>query len=227
MKYVPIALIFSSFVLFFASCDDSEAVCEKNWFILQRNTSSKIEVDTTKNQLSMQVDDASGMVAEVYQTTVSGDFNFLTDFSNFSAPNNADSLAFAGLVLYDPTVPDTILDTSIVMAAIMNNRLMAVATVTDTVYTQTNSIDGQFSVRRTGNTIRVRAISGLDTAQIIRNYRASPTRIGFRFGTLDSLSVSPGLLGIKIDKFEVISGGQGIALIVSDDFICNSTGKIE
>ncbi len=227
MKYVPIALIFSSFVLFFASCDDNEASCEKNWFILQRNTSSKIEVDTVKNQLSMQVDDASGLVAEVYQTTVSGDFNFLTDFSNFSRPNSSDSLAFAGLVLYDPTVPDTILDTSIVMAAIMNNRLMAVATVTDTIYSQTNAIDGQFSVRRTGNTIRIRAVAGLDTAQIIRNYRARPTRIGFRFGTLDSLSVSPGLLGIKIDKFEVISGGQGIQPIVSDDFICNSTGKIE
>jgi hypothetical protein len=227
MKYLPIALIFSSFVLFFISCDNDEAECEKNWYILQRNTSSKIEVDTTKNQLSIQVDDASGLIAEVYQTTVSGDFNFLADFSNYSTPNSSDSLSFAGLVLYDPTVPDTILDTSIVMAAIMNNRLMAVATVTDTVYNQTNAIDGQFSVRRTGNTIRIRAIAGLDTAQIIRNYRARPTRIGFRLGTLDSLSVSPGLLGIKIDKFEVISGGQGIQPIVSDDFICNSTGKTD
>ncbi len=74
--------------------------------------------------------------------------------------------------------------------------------------------------------ITVKSISGFDTAVIERVYKAQPSRVGFRIGTLDSSVAASGMLGIKITNFEVITGAnQGLNPIVSDDFKCNSLGK--
>jgi len=217
--------LLTGFILFF-SCDSGEGDCQKNWYVSLRNPSAIVEIDTINDELSMQMENPSGVDAETYQRTVSGDFNFRIDFRNFARPNLTDDISYAALVLYDPTVPDTILDTSIVMAGIMNGKLFAVATVSDTVYTNTNGDKGIFNVRRTGNMITVKSISGFDTAVIERVYKAQPSRVGFRIGTLDSSVAASGMLGIKITNFEVITGAnQGLNPIVSDDFKCNSLGK--
>ena len=219
--------LLTGFILFF-SCDSGEGECPKNWYVSLRNPAAIVEIDTLNDELSMQMENPSGVDIETYQRTVTGDFNFRIDFRNFSRPNITDDISYAALVLYDPTIPDTILDTSIVLAGIMNGKLFTVATVTDTVTKNTNGNSGVFNVRRTGNLLTVKSISGFDTAVIERVYKAQPSRIGFRIGTIDSSVAASGMLGIKITNFEVITGGnQGLNPIVSDEFKCNSLGKLD
>ena len=66
--------LIAGFILFF-SCDNGAGDCPKNWYVSLRNPSAIVEIDTLNDELSMQMENPSGVDAETYQRTVSGDFN--------------------------------------------------------------------------------------------------------------------------------------------------------
>jgi len=212
--FLPLLAVF----VFAISCKETED-CTQLWFVNDKAIGvSNIFIDEEQFELSVQFNNWSGLAAEIFQDNIGGNFSVIADYRNWQTGTAAAEPYFA-LTIWDPTLPDTILDTTIVEVGLMRNRLYSMTELGDTVFRTTNSTDGSLRLSRAGSSITAIAIAGIDTAFATGSYIGKPRRIGFRIGTKDSTKVSFGTTGVKVSKFEVVNSNGSI---VRDDFNCNS-----
>jgi hypothetical protein len=212
--FLPILFIF----VFVTGCEKTES-CTSLWFVNNFAVgASNIFIDEEQFELSVQFNNWSGLAAEIFQDNIGGNFSVIADYRNWQT-GTASAEPYFALTIWDPTLPDTILDTTIVEVGLMRNRLYSMTELGDTTFRTTNSTEGSLRLTRAGNSITAIAIAGIDTAFATGTYIGKPRRIGFRIGTKDSTKVSFGTTGIKIPTFEVVNTNGSI---VRDDFNCNS-----
>jgi hypothetical protein len=212
-------LLFSSlFALGWVACNGNSDNCEQIWDVDRRLSTAIVEITPNAAELSMQIEDCSGIAAEVRQLNISGDFSVIAEFKNFIGGSGL--APYVSMVVYDPTLPDTILDTTVVEVGMFKNRLFSTVAFGDTSFKVTAANTGRFQIRRNGSQVTAFAIAGIDTAfKATTTYAGNPRRIGLRIGTNDSTKVSIGRTGVKFTKFDVIFSNGTIR---RDEFFCNS-----
>jgi hypothetical protein len=219
MKKIFLAAI--AFIGLAISCTTPEDCVEK-WSLNDRAPgATNIFIDDKQFELSLQFSNWAGLAAEVYQSNIGGNFSVITEYRNFQTGSAAPE-PYVALCIWDPTLPDTILDTTVVEVGLMRNRLYAMTTLGDTSFKVTNATAGSLRMARTGANVTVIATAGLDTVIASGPYSGMPRRIGFRMGTKDSTLISTGTTGVKISLFEVVTSNGSIR---RDDFNCNSFYK--
>ena len=123
------------------------------------------------------------------------------------------------MIMYNGAVPDTILDTTTIVAGITKGYIYSGIGPATIDADQTFGTNGSFIIKRLGTTLTAMVISGADTARVQKVYSVAPTRFGFRIGSFND-SIVTGISGLKITKFQVI--GSNDATLEADDFDCNS-----
>lgn len=199
------------------SCNGDDE-CEKVWEVYKRLSTSIVEIPENVPELSLQIEDCAGLAAEVRQINISGDFNILAEFRNFVG--GSGKTPYFSMCIYDPTLPDTILDTTVIEVGMFKNRLFSTVKYGDTAFKVTAANQGKLQIRRSGSLVTAFAIAGVDTAyNAIPTYSGMPRRVALRIGTMDSTEVSFGKTAVKFTKFDVIFSNGSIK---RDEFFCNT-----
>lgn len=209
-------------IILMYSCKNEDP-CPTYWTTEIINPSVIFEIDLENEALSIQINDFASTAGEIYQSYFTGEYEVIATFSNFSAPaaTGSNGRGYIEMVMYNTNFPDTVLDSTAVRVGISSTHIYS--GIGYTQYEQkpriatTNS--GVFKIRKQGNNIQASTIAGGDTAYTNYITPVSPTRFGFRVGTINDSTVT-GNVGIKILNFNVI-GNNGTTLY-SDDFKCNS-----
>ncbi|MBE2247757.1 MAG: hypothetical protein IAE67_10920 [Candidatus Competibacteraceae bacterium] len=204
-------------MIVFNSCDNEDE-CFKIWQVAPGASGVIVEIDLTNKELSMQGLDFGGFGAEIFQSYFTGDFEAIATFKNFAA-GSGGGRPYAEMVMYNPEIPDTILDTTAVFAGITRNQIFSGIGVNWYSAKNTLGNNGVFKIKKFGNNLSSTVIVGVDTATVSQYYSVSPIRFGFRIGTFND-SIVQGISGIKFTKFQVI--GSNNATLLGDEFICNS-----
>ena len=205
-------------ILFFVSCAPEEEPCTKLWSVESSGGSVIIEIDESNGELSLQGNEFGGWGGEIYQSYISGDFEAIADFKNFTS-GTGGGRPFIEMIMYNGAVPDTILDTTTIVAGITKGYIYSGIGPATIDADQTFGTNGSFIIKRLGTTLTAMVISGADTARVQKVYSVAPTRFGFRIGSFND-SIVTGISGLKITKFQVI--GSNDATLEADDFDCNS-----
>lgn len=198
--------------------DILDANCEKKWVVNKYDSSAFFDLQHEHEWLSIQLSEAVEDTAiEMYQENFSGNFTAMLDFENWS--HLASGNGYVAMMMYDPVILDTILDTTVVACILTKNKIQAVVETIDTATVNVTGPKGRFVIRKQGSTVVAQVIMGTDTVTNTQtNYTGYPPRFAIRMGTKSGLLND--VIGIKLSEFTVISsGGNGPK---SDAFKCNS-----
>lgn len=225
MKKLTYLLLGMGLVFSLTSCPGGEDACPDKWQVNRTSNDLIVEIDSVANNMSLQISnifpvEGSGIMGEVLQSYFDGNYNIKAPFSNFICPTSPSTgRSYVEMVMYNGAVPDTVLDTNVIVAGISRDFIyVKIGTQMAKAPRPATTNSGTFRIQKLSSSVTVQMLC-TDTVTLSKNFSFTPLYVGFRVGSLGDSTVL-GQTAIKINQFNV-SGTTGTT-VYSDEFKCNS-----
>lgn len=219
----------------FYSCSDGDVEVggdcpQKKWIGHVFTPTTILEVVPKDRQMSIQGENISGKIVDVFQPYITGNFEVVAEFEKLYETGASPTTAIPYVEMYikNYSQPDSVLDPTSVYCRVSPYGLATVigGTVTTHAFNlpYPTEYNGSIRVGRMNGKLIAKAIVGTDTLNTVVPATLSTTtqQVGIRFGaevvTAGSVVTTA---GVKLNKFNVVSANDGTNLL-SDEFLCKS-----